>query len=326
MKLLNILDLFCGAGGFAYGFLQAHPMFNVLLAIDINNWAVETYKANFPNTVVLKRDITQLHSLEVLSHLKSKNIDIIIASPPCEAFSAANVNRKKNDYERLYSDPTGRILLHAIRLIIDLEPQLFIIENVSQVGSEDMQDYIRHEFSTSNYSEIFFNKLESLDYHVPSTRKRIFISNFKFSRPISDKKAPSVREAFNGIPHPESLHDMKNHFILPPSRIMAKKIPRTPPGGALVYFQGGKNKTYRNYIRLENDLHAPTVMGKSRFIHPLDNRLCTVREQARLMSYPDNFQFIGPTVWQYNMVGESVPPLLSKAIAHEIVNQVSIHS
>ena len=56
-------------------------------------------------------------------------------------------------------------------------------------------------------------------------------------------------------------------------------------------------------------------MGKSRFIHPWDHRLCTVREHARLMSYPDSFEFIGPQGWQYNHVGESVPPILSKEIA-----------
>ncbi len=323
MSHLNILDLFCGAGGFAYGFSLADPMFQILLAIDVNNWAIETYKANFPDSTLLKKDITQLHSIDVLNHLGKKRIDIIIASPPCEAFSAANVNRRKTDYERLYSDPTGRILLHAIRLIINLEPKIFIIENVKQVASDDMQDFIRKEFSSSKYSKIFFNRVESLDYHVPSARNRTFISNFEIRKPILDKKSPDVGGAFQGLPNPESLHDVKNHFILPPSRSIGKKIPRTPPGGALVYFQGGKNKTYRNYIRLEIDSPAPTIMGKSRFIHPLENRLCTVREHARLMSYPDNFYFSGPTVWQYNMVGESVPPLLGKAIAHQIAQYFS---
>jgi DNA (cytosine-5)-methyltransferase 1 len=68
--------------------------------------------------------------------------------------------------------------------------------------------------------------------------------------------------------------------------------------------------------------HAPTVMGKSRFIHPLDNRLCTVREHSRLMSYPDNFCFEGPIVSQFNQVGESVPPLLSKEIGKQLMEQI----
>ena len=326
MKQLNILDLFCGAGGFAYGFSLADPIFRIELAIDINNWAIETYRTNFPNTKLLNEDITQLHSIDILKHIGNRKIDLIIASPPCEAFSAANVNRRKTDYERLYSDPTGRTFLHAIRLIINIEPVFFFIENVRQVASPNMQEFILREFSSSKYSTIYFNRVESLDYLVPSERKRIFISNFKIQKPVSNMTTQSVGAALQGLPNPESLHVKKNHKILPPSRNMAKKIPRTPPGGALVYFQGGKNRTYRNYIRLENDSSAPTVMGKSRFIHPLDNRLCTVREHARLMSYPDEFSFHGPTVWQYNMVGESVPPLISKAIANQVLNYYSTTS
>jgi len=161
---LNILDLFCGAGGFAYGFSLADPMFQIVLAIDMNNWAIETYKANFPNITVLEKDITQIHSIDILNHLGKKNLDIIIASPPCEAFSAANVNRRKTDYERLYSDQTGRILLHAIRLIINLEPEIFFIENVKQVASDNMQDFIRKEFSCSKYSQIYFNRGNTLKY------------------------------------------------------------------------------------------------------------------------------------------------------------------
>ena len=187
--------------------------------------------------------------------------------------------------------------------------------SLKTIQIRDIMDFIRKEFSTSSYTNIYFNLVESLDYLVPSARKRVFVSNFKLSKPTLNNKLPSVSSAFDGLPHPESMHDIRNHSLLPPSRNIAKKIPRTPPGGALVYFQGGSNKTYRNYIRLEYDLHAPTVMGKSRFIHPLYNRLCTVREHARLMSYPDNFYFSGPTAWQYNMIGESVPPLLSKGIA-----------
>jgi len=326
MNHLKILDLFCGAGGFAYGFSFADSKFQIALAVDMNNWAIETYQLNFPTTKVIQRDITQLHSIEVLNLLDNKKPDIIIASPPCEAFSAANVNRRKTDYERLYSDPTGRIFLHAIRLIINLEPQFFFIENVSRIASESMQELIRKEFSNSNYSKIYFNLVESLDYLVPSARRRVFVSNIKLSKPIWNSKVSSVSGAFHGLPHPESIHNIKNHSLLPPSRSFAKKIPRAPPGGALVYFQGGNKQTYRNYIRLDYDLHSPTVMGKSRFIHPLENRFCTVREHARLMSYPDSFYFSGPIVWQYNMVGESVPPLLSKAIAHQILQSLTTYN
>lgn len=126
---------------------------------------------------------------------------------------------------------------------------------------------------------------------------------------------PSVKDAFQGLTDPFSSHTFMNHSILYPSHQHAKKIPKTKINGALVYFRGGHNKTFRNYIRLDPNSPAPTIMGKSRFIHPWDHRLCTVREHARLMSYPDSFEFIGPQGWQYNHVGESVPPILSKEIA-----------
>jgi DNA (cytosine-5)-methyltransferase 1 len=267
----------------------------------------------------MKHDIKNLHSNAILEVLEGRIPDLILASPPCEAFSSANVSRKKNEYDRLYSNPTGRSLLHAIRLIIDLNPKYFFIENVRQVATRKLQRYIRNEFRPSDYPEIHFNLLESLDYEVPSARKRVFISNLEVPYQKTKKGRFTVNSAFKGLPNPHSLNDLPNHEILHPSRSVAKKIHKTPPNGALVYFQGSGTKTFRNYQRLEKDSPAPTIMGKSRFIHPVLHRLCTVREHARLMSYPDEFQFLGPQERQYNQVGESVPPLLSKGIAEYLI-------
>ncbi len=322
MNSIHIIDLFCGAGGFAYGFKLASPRFHIDLAIDINKWASKTYEKNFPSSRVIRQDITDLHSVEILSLLKGKKPDIIIASPPCEAFSIANVNRMKNDYDRLYSDPTGRNLLHTIRIIMDLNPRFFFIENVRQVASTNMQNYIQKEFCLSDYPRIYFNFMEALNHGVPSARKRIFISNYEIPRSHIQKDPPSVDKTFQGLADPFSAHTTLNHNILHPPHKYAKKIPRTKPNGALVYFQGGHGKTFRNYIRLDPNSPAPTIMGKSRFIHPWDHRLCTVREHARLMSYPDSFEFIGPQGWQYNQVGESVPPFLSKKIAELLIGKI----
>jgi DNA (cytosine-5)-methyltransferase 1 len=316
MQSLSILDLYCGAGGFSLGFELASPLYQVVLAIDNNNWSLETYKTNFPSAITINRDITYLHSLEILKELKGTIPDIILASPPCEAFSSANVNRKSTDYDRLYSDVTGRNMLHTIRLIIDLNPKYFFIENVQQVANRNMQQYIRREFSNSSYSKIYFNIIEALNVGGASARKRAFISNIAFPPIQTEKEVCTVQQALSGLSESESIYYYTNHEEIPLPRKIAKKIPRTPPNGALVYFPGSGKKTFRNYIRLDPQTHAPTVMGKSRFIHPFLHRLCTVREHARLMSYPDNFLFVGPVVSQFNQVGESVPPLQSKWIAN----------
>ncbi|MFX0013664.1 MAG: DNA cytosine methyltransferase [Promethearchaeota archaeon] len=313
---MRILDLFCGAGGFALGFLLASPKFTISLAIDNDYRVFYTYAENIEVGMTLIRDIQDIHSLEILKVLQGKSPDIILSSPPCESFSLANPNRQKSAYDQLYSDEKGRLVLDAIRIIIDLEPKIFLIENVQQLASTEMRELILHEFSYSKYESIYFNFLEAETFGVPSQRKRVFISNIELAS-LANNSFVSVAEAFFSLPDPNL--EVSNHRLVHTSPRITKKIHKLPPGGAIVYFKGSQGGTFRNFIRLKADQPSPTVMGKSRFIHPYDPRLCTVREHARLMSYPDEFHFFGPINWQYNQVGESVPPLLAKAIAQQIL-------
>ena len=94
-----------------------------------------------------------------------------------------------------------------------------------------------------------------------------------------------------------------------------KKVAKLRYGHSLFSFAGSKGRFYKNWIRLHPYRLAPTVLGSSRFIHPFEHRLLTVREQARLMGFPDAHIFYGDLGSQYNQVGEAVPPPLSKAIA-----------
>lgn len=312
---MRILDLFCGCGGFSLGFLLANPQYEISLAIDNDFRAIRTLTNNIEVKMTLTKDIRIIHSNEILDLMNSDNPDIIIASPPCEPFSIANPNRQKSAYNQLYTDEIGRLVLDTIRIIIDLEPNVFLIENVPQLGSIEMKELIIHEFSRSEYKKIYFNILESATFRVPSHRKRIFISNIEL-RSISNTSFVSVSEAFQSLPNPNM--ETLNHESVPLSPKNARKITKIPPGGAIVYFKGNHGRTFRNFIRLLSNHPSPTVMGKSRFIHPYDQRLCTVREHARLMSYPDDFQFHGSIEWQYNQVGESVPPLMAKAVAQQV--------
>jgi DNA (cytosine-5)-methyltransferase 1 len=316
-----MIDLFSGGGGFSQGFLQAIPNLKIKIAIDHDYRALETYNANLPVEEVIQKDIQEVHSLDVLERLNGKPPDIVIASPPCESFSAANPDRKKSAYDQLYTDERGRLMLHAIRIISDLNPSFFVIENVSKVASREMQSFFRHEFRHTGY-RIFFSILEAVDFGIPSYRKRAFISNVPLkSSPIKrDPMNSSVSKAFLSLPQPTG--SIPNHDLVSPPPSLARKIPKTPPGGALVYFQGSFSRNYfKNYIRLLLDQPSPTVMGKTRFIHPILPRLCTVREHARLMSYPDDFRFYGNIETCFNQVGESVPPRLSRAIAEQLLNE-----
>jgi len=310
--MYKVLDLFCGAGGFSLGFVMEG--FEVLLGVDVDWIVAETYKENL-KVDVLCEDITNVHSLD-LRDVVGTDVDVIIASPPCEPFTGANPRREVNVLDRLYRDEVGRLFLHAIRIIGDLRPKLFIIENVPSILEPSLKEAIKHELKVMGYPEVYFNVLYAEDYGTPSHRKRVFISNFKL-RPRTLKKIITVEEALAGLPDPEEINDVPNHVIkpLPPRKV--KKIAKLRWGEELVLYKGAGRKVLPNWIRLHPLKLAPTVLGSSRFVHPYENRLLTVREQARLMGFPDDFVFKGGFDAQYNMIGEAVPPPLSRAIARE---------
>lgn len=310
--MYKVLDLFCGAGGFSLGFVMEG--FRVLLGVDVDWTVAETYKENL-KIDVLCEDIRNVHSLD-LRELVDTDVDVIIASPPCEPFTGANPRREVDVLSRLYDNEVGRLFLHAIRIIGDLRPRLFIIENVPSILEPLLKEAIERELRVVGYPRIHFNVLYAEDYGTPSHRKRVFISNFKLGpRPI--KKIVTVEKALAGLPDPEEINNVPNHVIKPLHPKKIKKIARLRWGEELVLYKGAGRKVLPNWVRLHPFKLAPTVLGSSRFVHPYENRLLTVREQARLMGFPDDFVFKGGFDAQYNMIGEAVPPPLSRAIARE---------
>jgi DNA (cytosine-5)-methyltransferase 1 len=138
------------------------------------------------------------------------------------------------------------------------------------------------------------------------------------------KSAPSVMEAIDDLPklgmnlifNPEV--DVPNHVEYPLSVEKQKAISKTRWGQGARRFRVSKNRSLPNWVRLYPDQVSTSINGLSRYIHPYENRLLTVREHARLMSYPDSFIFTGFSDSQYNQVGESVPPIVSNLIAQEV--------
>ncbi|MHA1144397.1 MAG: DNA cytosine methyltransferase [Candidatus Helarchaeota archaeon] len=311
--MLKVLDLFCGAGGFSQGFKQAGK-FQISLGIDVNTTVLKTYEFNHRSTLALQEDIAQLRAETILKILKTPP-DIIIASPPCESFTNANITRRKDPLMRLYDDEKGRLVLHAIRLIGDLQPEVFVLENVPQLMEGDLKDALKFEFERVGYEQIFFNIVHAEKHGCPSRRARLFISNSALNLP--KKPRISVKSALRDIPDPRTIHDLPNHEYVPVSEKKERKIARLRPNTPLIYYKSAR-KINTNWKRLPENDTCYTIMGNSRYIHPTQNRLLTVREQARLMSWPDDYIFFGSQAEQFNQVGEAVPPLISTEIAATI--------
>ncbi len=311
----TFIDLFSGCGGFSRGFYIEG--YKPIFAIDKDEACVRCYNLNFSEAVVWNSDIKKIIGKDIIDIFGYP--EIVIASPPCEAFTLINNKIMRDPLDRLYSDPRGRLTLKTIELIGDLQPEIFIIENVPGILVEPIPEYIKKEFERIGYKDIYFNVLEAHSFGVPSYRRRVFISNIKLELSKEyDRDIITVEEALEDLPDPRYPNNIPNHSYIPLPEKFREKVKRLKWGRSLEFFLGRNRREYGQYIRLHPKKIAPTIMGKSRFIHPYQDRLITVREQARLMSYPDNHIFYGVIEEQYNQVGESVPPLLSQVIANYI--------
>ncbi|MCE4624707.1 MAG: DNA cytosine methyltransferase [Desulfurococcales archaeon] len=311
-----LLDLFSGAGGYARGFNDT-GLFTPVLAVDSFPPAAKTYKANFPSAVTIGDDVKEVNLAVIreLTGLDRGEVDVIIASPPCEPFTGANPKRRKDPLDRLYSDPAGQLFLHAIRIIGEVRPRVFVIENVPGIMERPIRSAISRELARAGYSRVYFNVLKAEEHGTPSRRTRVFVSNIRIKP--EKRRGPTVGQALSDLPPPGSSYPPNHEYPPEVSKRHRRRLSRLRWGDSLIMFQGAKRRI-PNYIRLDPRRHAPTVMGSSRFIHPYEDRLLTVREQAHLMGFPDHHIFLGGRDAQYDMVGEAVPPPLAMAIALEV--------
>jgi DNA (cytosine-5)-methyltransferase 1 len=305
----RVLDLFAGCGGFSLGFRQAGV--EPVRAVENFKPVAASYAENFPDV-----DLT----VDAIQRVAIKDpFDVIIGGPPCEPYTSASTVRESNPLDRLYKDKIGGLVLHFVRMVREIRPKAFVMENVMQVAEGPLREALVKEFREAGYPTLHFNELFAENYGTPSHRRRLFVSNLKIDPPRA-QKAPTVGQAFEGLgrPGPKPL----NHLPHPLSGDKYQRIRQLEPGRSLYSYRSGTGKIHGNWWRLRLDEIAPTVTGHSRFVHPTEDRLLTVREHARLMGFPDEHVLRGGRDIQYDVVGEAVPPPLSKAIAQDVLRQL----
>ncbi|EHP88322.1 DNA cytosine methyltransferase [Methanotorris formicicus] len=308
-KKPNVIDLFCGCGGFSIGFKK---YFNILAGIENFKPSAKTYMHNI-NAKIWVDDIKRIPPMAFDEFINKERVDVIIGSPPCEPFTKANIKIKDNPLDRLYKDKIGQLVLYYINYVDYFTKKnddlIFVMENVPQI--KEIKDELKKLFGDIGH-KVYFNILRAEDYGNPSKRARMFISNIKLKPKKQEKKV--VVDAIGGIDENTPNHEIQK---LSPKKLAL--ISKLKWGESLYKFEG-KNKVMENWFRLHPYKLAPTVKGKGRFVHPYEDRLLTVREHARLMGFDDDFVFFGGRNTQYNMIGESVPPTLSEAIAEVVKN------
>lgn len=166
------VDLFAGAGGFSLGVSQAG--FNVLAAVEFDKAAAQTYRRNHKDTLMIRKDILKLTSKELLKriHLKKGMLDLLFGGPPCQGFTTINTKRSIND-------PRSKLMHEFIRITKEIQPKVFLIENVPGLLSfKDFFILLLETLEKSGYV-VRFTKLDAVSYSVPQYRKRIFIQGIR---------------------------------------------------------------------------------------------------------------------------------------------------
>jgi len=330
---MKIVSFFAGAGGLDLGFEQAG--FNVVWANEYDKEIWETYEKNHPNTQLDKRSIVKIPSNEV------PDCDGIIGGPPCQSWSEAGAARGINDKR-------GQLFYDFIRILEAKQPKFFLAENVSGMlhpkHSEALEN-IKEMFRNAGVGyELSFKLLNASDYNVPQDRKRVFF--------IGIRKDLNIKFEFPNITYPKipliaAIGDLKD------TALPALEFNKTNGENCKVdnheYMIGGFSTIYmsRNRVRSWDEQsftiqaggrHAPLhpQAPKMKFIEQNKRifvpgkehlyRRLSIRECARIQTFPDNFHFhYTKVVAGYKMIGNAVPVNLGKFLAESINNQLFIH-
>ncbi len=309
---LNVVDLFAGAGGLSLGFRQAG--LKIIGAIELSKHHCEIYQQNFPDIKVHQQDIQDAYAESFMGVA-----DVVIGAPPYDAFLAANKERRHAPIERLYEDPHGGLVLDFVDFVGAARPKAFLLELPADFAEDDLMNALGEEFGKVGFPQVYVAFLNAADYGAATDRVSLFLSNVPIEPPTPEDPGPAVGELLE-----KSLEGLTCHDIepLPPERVA--ELEKLGPGEFLEPISlNGDQEVYPNWFRLIPAATAPPIYAFSRFVHPFDHRLCTVREVARLMGFPDKFVFRGNHNIQYESVGNAVPPPLARAVAQEVAQNVT---
>lgn len=351
MNTLQAIDLFCGAGGLSYGFQEEG--YHISLGVDSVQIALETFKKNHTNSEALLLDLHESESINlIVNHCKIKNTDVIIGGPPCQGFSLTgtrNENDKRNTLFRSF-----------LTLAEHIKPKAFVIENVPGIMTlynGKVKTEILKKCNEMGYN-CTVKLLYAPDYGIPQIRKRVFFVALKKQYGVFEFPEPTHKEdeyigchdAIGDLPDLENTlgDDILNYTQEPFSeyQIMMRKncdllynhvgtkhtdhvietISYVPEGGNhkdLPQGMGETRKFNEAWTRYHSQKPSKTIdTGHRNHFHYKYNRVPTVRENARLQSFPDDFIFLGNKTEQNRQVGNAVPPLLGRVIAKQLAGYI----
>jgi DNA (cytosine-5)-methyltransferase 1 len=344
MQRMRAVDLFCGTGGFSRG---AHAAgFDVVAAYDLDPNLTFSYPLNFPETTLRLTDIAQLTGEAIRADAGNEHIDLIFGGPPCQGFSS--IGRRDR------TDPRRTLLEHFFRLVSEVRPSAFVMENVEGLlFSDAIHELEKATVHAAGYHLLKTRVLNAADFGAATNRRRAFVIGYDpdLCAPldwthfaVAEKPAATVRDAIADLKSPVALGEDSQGFDLwrlrrrrnrtayaerhrsDDQRFTGNKRTKHLPH-VIERFdnlpQGGFDPIGK-YPRLAWNGRCPTLRAGTgadkgshqsiRPIHPNEPRVITVREAARLQGFPDEHRF-HPTIWHsFRQIGNSVSPIIAQAV------------
>lgn len=346
----KVIDLFSGIGGLSQGFRDEG--FDIVIANEIDPEIAESYRKNHKNTIMINEDIQNLNISDVFANYKG--IDVVIGGPPCQGFS-------QKGSRKILDDPRNFLFRNFFNVVQFVKPKYFVIENVPTILTAKngmFKNEIYELFEQIGYT-LNSTVLNANEFGVPQLRKRAFfigkLGSSLVNMPTENSERISAWDAISDLAYldsgeghfhsnyytpPQNKYQVKlrnsedslyNHEVTNHSKIAIERMKLIPENGDkndLPTIHRTKSIYSGTWGRIIKDKPSVTITTRfdtpssGRFIHPILDRAITVREAARLQSFPDNIIFYGSKTVQMKQVGNAVPPLLAQAIAKTIKNDM----
>ena len=332
----NFIDLFSGAGGFSIGFTKVG--FNPLLCVDFNPNVAATHKENFSQIPFLEANLSDKEiQNKIINKYSNKDIGVIVGGPPCQGFSMFGKRRFVNtkNYNPA-SDKRNDLIFSYINIVSSLQPRWFVMENVPGFANLDSGRFLIKVidcFKKIGYKNIEWQILNAAEYGVPQLRKRLVVignrtghiipwPKRKFFKDPEDWQKPfrTVGEVITDLSLKSSYENQTCHIPMKHKPLLVERYKYIEEGSRLDIDKLPKHlkKGYRtdkvkNYSHIFKRLHRnkpslTMVPGHNAFpIHPWLNRSLTVREAARIQTFPDELEFKGSRQEQCIQVGNAFP-------------------
>lgn len=324
----NVLELFAGAGGLAYGLEKAGLATTGLVEID--KYAAETLRVNRPKWNVIEEDIVNVANNGIYNYIdKNIEVDLLSGGYPCQAFSYAG-------HKKGLDDVRGTMFYYYANILEEIKPKVFLAENVKGLISHDKGKTLRtmiDVFQSIGY-RVSYYVLNANDYNVAQKRQRTVIVGVRndldvqYLPPKPFEYKPVLRDVIKDVPESdgERYPEKKRRVLelVPPGgywRDLPEDIAKEYMGKS--YYSGGGRTGMARRISWDEPsltLTCSPAQKQTERCHPDETRPFTVREYARIQSFTDDWQFYGSTSQQYKQIGNAVPVELAKAIGLSIID------